>query len=238
MNSNKKTARLAGILYLIVVLTGIFNLVYTPSQLIVWDDPAITLRNIIEREMLFRFGMFSGFICYLAFLLLPFVLFKLFSPINKTHAILMVTFAVVSVPISFSNMQNKFQILTLLWKANDLAILDPLTLQTQVMFYLRSYNYGNQIASIFWGLWLFPLGFLIYKSRLIPTVLGILLMLGCFGYLINFTGSFLFPNYSKLIFSKYVSLPASIGEICTCLWLLIMGAKDYIEKKNFNRESI
>ncbi|MDZ4810885.1 MAG: DUF4386 domain-containing protein, partial [Bacteroidota bacterium] len=88
------------------------------------------------------------------------------------------------------------------------------------------YNNGISLVSVFWGLWLLPFGYLIYKSGLLPKILGILLMLGCFGYLINFTGNMLIKNYTELGISKIVSLPASIGEIGTCLWLLIMGAKN------------
>jgi hypothetical protein len=236
MNSDKKVARIAGLLYLIVVVTGIFNLAYVPSKLIVWDNASVTVKNIMEHETLFRLGIFGGLICYTAFLLLPLVLYKLFKPIDKTYAVLMTVFAMVSVPISFINMENKFSVLTLLSKADYLKAIDADMLQTQVMFYLHSYNNGNQIASIFWGLWLFPLGYLIFKSGLLPKVLGIFLIVGCFGYLINFTGNFLFPNYDKATISNYITLPASIGEIGTCLWLLIMGAKSYNQTVNSTHE--
>jgi hypothetical protein len=83
-----------------------------------------------------------------------------------------------------------------------------------------------RIVHIFSGLWLFPFGYLVFKSSFLPKFLGVLLMLGCFGYLINFLGNTLIPDYSTLGISSYIRLPASIGEIGTCLWLLIMGAKD------------
>ncbi len=227
MNSNKKAARLAGLLYLVVVLTGIFNLAYVPSRLIVWDNASVTVKNIMEHENLFRHGIFGGLICYTAFMLLPMVLYKLFKPIDKNYAVLMTVFAMVSIPLSCINMENEFSVLTLLSKADYLKASDADMIQSQVMFYLHAYENGNQIASIFWGLWLFPLGYLIFKSGLVPKVLGIFLMVGCFGYLINFTGNFLFPAYEKAAISNYVILPASVGEIGTCLWLLIMGAKSY-----------
>jgi hypothetical protein len=91
------------------------------------------------------------------------------------------------------------------------------------MFYLDSYNNGIEISQIFWGLWLFPFGYLVYKSGFLPKNLSILLVAGCFGYLIAFFGGFLFPNFHKTTFSTIVGLPASIGEIGVCLWLLIMG---------------
>ncbi len=93
------------------------------------------------------------------------------------------------------------------------------------MLYLDQYGNGMRIVHIFSGLWLFPFGYLVFKSGFLPKILGVLLMLGCFGYLINFVGHTLILTYSKIGISTYIGLPASLGEIGTCLWLLIMGAK-------------
>lgn len=99
-------------------------------------------------------------------------------------------------------------------------------LQSRVMLNLAQYNNGMRIVHIFSGLWLFPFGYLVFKSGFLPKILGVLLMLGSFGYLLNFAGYTLIPNYSKVGISSYISLPASIGEIGTCIWLLIIGVKD------------
>ncbi|MBB6502424.1 DUF4386 domain-containing protein [Pedobacter cryoconitis] len=239
MGSNKKTARIAGLLYLIVILTGTFNLGYVPDKLIVWGNAAATFKNITDSEMLFRLGILSGLICYLAFLLLPFVLYQLLKQVNKTSAILMVILSAVSVPISLVNTLNKFAVLNLLSKSDYLKVFEIEKLQSQVMLYLHSYENGNQIASIFWGLWLLPFGYLVCKSGFLPKFLGILLMIGCFGYLINFTGGFLFKDsYNKTIISDYVTLPASLGEVGTCLWLLIMGVKEKKHTTENNLNSI
>ncbi len=225
MTNRNKTARLAGLLYLILVISGITNLMYIPSKLIVWESAAETLENIMNSELLFRLGIVSGIITFLTFLILPLVLYRLLIEVNKMYATLMVIFAVISVPISFVNILNKFSVLTLIGKANYLQDLDLSEIQLQVMFHLDSYNNGIEISQIFWGLWLFPFGYLVYKSGFLPKVLGILLMAGCFGYLITFFGGFLSPNFHKTAFSTIVGLPASIGEIGICLWLLLMGTK-------------
>ena len=232
--SNKKTARIAGLVYLIVVLSGIFHLVYVPSRLIVRGNASATFNNIVSSETLFRLSIMGGLICYTFFLLLPLVLYKLLKPVNKTYSLLMVILVVVSIPISFINMLNKFAILSLISKADYLKVFEMDKLQAQVLLYLNFYNNGNQIASIFWGLWLFPFGYLVFKSGFLPKILGILLMVGCFSYLIDFIGDFLFPAYGQMGISTFVTLPGSIGEIGICLWLLIMGAKD--SKQNFTRE--
>ena len=231
MTSRNKTARVAGTLYLILIISGIINLLYIPSKFIVWTDASKTFENIVNSEFLFRLGIVSGIITFLTFLLLPLVLYKLLNKINKVHANLMVIFALVSIPISFVNILNKFSVLTLISKAEYLQELEKTELQTQVMLYLDYYNNGIEISQIFWGLWLFPFGYLVYKSGFLPKLLGILLMAGCFGYLITFFGGFLYSDFHKTIFSTIVGLPASIGEIGICLWLLVMGTNTLNIKK-------
>jgi len=226
MDSNKKIARIAGLFYLVLVLTGIFSLLYVPSKLIVWSDAVATFNNIVNNESLFRFGIVAGIIAYISFLFLPLVLYKLLSPVNKIAAISMVALAVVSVPISLVNINHKLEVLTFISKANYLSVFQENELQTQVMLSLEHYNNGIEAVSIFWGLWLLPFGYLVFKSGFLPRALGILLMIGCFGYLINFGGGFLFPGYADLGIASFISIPASVGEIGICLWLLIMGAKE------------
>src|SRR5689334_24324553 len=111
MNTPKQTARIAGALYLLLVLSGLFSLMYVPSKLSDWNNPETMISNIATNETLFRLGIFVGIFGYIVFALLPLVLYRLLSPVNKTHAVLMVTFAVVSVPISLVNMLHKFAVL-------------------------------------------------------------------------------------------------------------------------------
>lgn len=224
-SQSKNTARLAGFLYLIVVIAGIFSIAYIPSQLFVYDDPSQTLKNITTSELLFRSGIASGFVCYVTFLLLPLVLYRLLSPINKTIAILMVAFAVISVPVSLGNLVNLLDILSLLSDSTHLSIFSGEELQAQVFILLDSYYNGILVSKIFWGLWLLPFGYLVFKSKLIPKVLGILLILGCVGYLIDVFGNILGDGYSDTIISNYITLPATVGEMGTCLWLLIIGIR-------------
>lgn len=223
IQNNKKTARLAGLFYLVVVITGVFSLAYVPSKLIVWDDPAITLANIRDNEILFRLSILSGIVCYLAFLILPLVLYRLLRSVDASFAKLMVALAVVSVPVSFVNLLHKVDVLSLVSSENYLSVFTDTQLATQVMLSLKQYDNGILIVQIFWGLWLFPFGYLVFKSRTLPKILGVFLMIGCFSYLANFTGFFLLPEYAEMKISSYVRLPASVGEIGICLWLLIIG---------------
>lgn len=226
LGANKNTARLAGVFYLIVVVTGIFSLAYVPSKLIVWDDAAKTFQQITESQMLFRMSIVSSVICYIAFLFLPFVLYYLLHSVSEIAAKLMVILAIVSVPISMLNLQNKYAVLTLINNGNSLKFFEESHIRSQMMNLLENYDSGILIVSVFWGLWLFPFGLLVYKSGFLPKILGILLMLGCCGYLINFVGNTIFETYGGSLISNIASKPAAFGEIGICLWLLIRGINE------------
>jgi len=226
--SKNNTARLAGFTYLILVLTGIFYLLYVPKQLVAWGDGAATAHNILNDVFLFRLGIFVGVISNITFLVLPFILYKLFEPVNKSVAFIMVALAVVSVPFSLSYTVNLLDILTLLSGSQFLDTLEIEQVHTQVMLALNSYYNGMAIVKVFWGLWLFPFGYLAFKSNYLPKVFGIALMMGCFSYLIKFSGGILFPTID---IPSFVGYPSSFGEIGICLWLLIMGIKDKKDDK-------
>lgn len=232
MTARNKTARIAGLTYLLLILSGMLSLVYIPSQLIVRESAAQTFANITSSEFLFRLGIVSSIITFLIFMVLPLTLHKLLHEVNATHAKLMVIFALVSIPISFANILNEFTVLTLITKPEFLQQMSKDELQTLVMLQLEKYRNGVNVSQIFWGLWLLPFGYLVYKSDFLPKLFGVFLMLGCFGYLITFFGGFLYPNFHQTPFANIVGFPAPIGEIGICLWLLIMGTnKLKINKK-------
>lgn len=218
-------ARAAGLLYLIVVLTGILSLAYIPSQLIDHDDAAQTISNITASLDLFRLGIAAGFVCYIAFLFLPLALYKLLAHVNQPVALMMVLLAIISVPISLGNMANKLDVLTLLSDNAYLLNMSDEQLQRWVMLSLARYNNVILVAEIFWGLWLLPFGYLVFKSNMLPRILGLFLMLGCFGYLIDIFGRTLFSDFPQGVIASNVTSPAAIGEIGTCLWLLLFGAR-------------
>ncbi|PYF72652.1 DUF4386 domain-containing protein [Pedobacter nutrimenti] len=210
MDRRKNTARTAGAIYFIVVLSGFLYLWYIPSQFKFKGDPSAVVHNFINHERLFRVGIAAELICWVFFLILPVILYQLFKPVHETWARLMVVFVVVQVPLSFANLLNKFAVLSIA----DGHALPMEQLQVQMRFYLNLYHQGNLVNQIFWGLWLFPFGYLVFKSGFLPKILGILLMAGCFGYLTDFTGSFFFLPMVKqlsLIISTY-QLPWARSE--------------------------
>ena len=225
MTTQNKISRLAGALYLIVVVTGIFSLAYVPSQITVPNDPQATMSNIIASESLFRVGIASFMIKQVAFLLLPLVLFQLLRPVNHRAAVLMVALAVVSVPIALVSLVNRLDALSLLTDPYFSQALSPGHLQAAAKLSLGAYGNGLLVTNLFWGLWLLPFGYLVLKSGFLPKLLGVFLMLGCLGYMVNVFGSLLVPQYSDTIVSNYAGLPAAVGEIGTCLWLLLVGVR-------------
>lgn len=223
MNTNKNTARAAGFFYLIVVITGMFSLAYIPQRLIDWNNSRATFNNITTSPSLFRLGIYSSILCYVAFTFLPLFLYKLLRTVNESHARAMVILALLSVPLSFNNLRHKYAALTLTGNETFLQNISVEDLQSKLMFSLHRYNDGILLATVFWGLWLFPFGLLVYRSGFIPKFLGVLLMLGCVGYLVNFTGDTLLENYSQIGIGKYMSMLPALAEIGTCFWLLFFG---------------
>lgn len=225
MNTSKYKARIVGFIYLIVVITGLFSLAYVPKKLIDWNSGTSTFNNVTNSPLLFRLGIYSSVLCYVAFSFLPLVLYRLLRTVNESHARAMVILALLSVPLSFNNLQHKYAALSLTETESLLKSVAIEDLQGKLMFSLHQYNDGILLATVFWGLWLFPFGMLVYKSGFIPKFLGVLLMLGCLGYLINFTGNTLFENYSQIGLWKYTGKLPAVAEISICFWLLFFSVK-------------
>ena len=217
MNPNK-TARIAGFLYLLLMLFGVFGLLYAPNALVVQGDAVVTANNIKANEFLFRLSIVSTLISQVVNIFLVVFLYKLLKPVNKNYAALMVIFILVAVPIAMLSVLNKVAVLLLLSGAGYLAVFTTNQLQALVPVFLDLHEYGMSIAGIFWGLWLFPMGYLVFKSNYIPKIIGVLLIIGGMGYLIDFVTFFVFPNFG-VVFSEY----AFLGEVLMVFWLLIKG---------------
>lgn len=225
MKTKINTARAAGFTYLVVITTGLFSLAYIPGKLIDWNHPQVSFEKLVAARALFRAGIYSSVICYLAFALLPLLLYQLLKSVNEFQARLMVILALLSVPFSFANLQHLYAALTLTGNAPLLQTESPDSLQKSLMLVLYQYNDGILLATVFWGLWLLPFGWLMHQSGFAPKVLGILLILGGLGHFINFSGNTLFENYSTGSIKKIAGFLPALAEISTCIWLLLFGLK-------------
>jgi len=216
--SINRTARVAGILYLCLVPLAFLGFPYGPSRLFVPGDAAISANNIIASESLFRLSIVINLLGTIVNIFVVLALYKLLKPVNKDMAFLMVIFLLLSVPIGMLNELNHLAILLLLSDANYLMPFTASQLQALVLLFHDLHKSGLTIAQPFWGLWLFPMGYLVFKSGFLPRVLGILLIIGCFGWLTMSLSTFLLPNY-RLDFLRFTS----VGEILLPLWLVFMG---------------
>lgn len=209
-------ARVAGLLYLVANLPAPFALVYLPSLLIVRGDAAATAGNIIASEGLFRLGIVALLFNGIGMIFLVLALYQLLKVVNKNVAWLMVLFVVVGDSIGMLNELNSLAVLQLLSGADYLNVFTTGQLDALVYLFLRLHGQGFEIAQIFWGLWLFPMGYLVYKSRFLPSILGILLIIACFGYLLESFAGFLGYNVSVIFYTSW-------GELLLTVWLLVKG---------------
>jgi hypothetical protein len=214
----KKTARIAGILYLIMAPFAIFGNLYGNS-LIEPGDALVTANNIKASGTLFELSIVSALIVQIGHIFLVIILYNLLKPVNRNHALLMVIFLLVSVPIAMLSELNRLAILIIL-NTDYMTVFNIDQLHALVPLFLDMYKYGISFAWMFWGLWLFPMGYLVFKSEFLPRILGILLMIACLGYLIDFVTTIFFPDFGLISFFT------SFGEFpLLALWLLIKGVK-------------
>lgn len=225
MNSKKKTARIAGLLYLLIAITGGFGIMYVPTSIIIPGDATATANNIINSEFIFRLSILSNLISQTLTIFLVLTLSRLFKDVNPKLTKYMVTMVLVAVPISFLNVLNLVAAQILVSGADYLAVFNTDQLNSMAMVFLNLYEHGIAIVGIFWGLWLYPFGMLIIKSKFIPKIIGIFLTIGCFAYLTDSFTALLFPEYKETI-APIIMIPLAVGEFATILWLLIKGIKE------------
>jgi hypothetical protein len=223
MNSTRNPGRFAGLLYVLISIPGIFGLIYVPGKLIVDGNATATASNIAAHETLFRLGIAANLISQILFMWVALALYDLLKGVNRRQAALMLTLIVVPVPIVLLNELNAIAALILVRGADFLSIFEKPQRDSLAMLFLNLHSYGFDITAIFWGLWLFPLGLLVYRSGFIPRLLGVLLMLNAFTFPVNSFTSLLWPQYENIV-SRWMK-PLSFAELLFMFWLLIMGAK-------------
>ena len=219
------TGRMAGALYVVVIVTGMFSLVYVPGEIHLTGTAEAVAKSIASNQSLYRLGILSWLINSVAFLLLPLAFYRLFHAVHRQAAILMVAFASMSIPISLIASGNQLDVLSLTGAKPLLQTISGEVRNAMMMQSLSAYGSGMFVAQLFWGLWLLPLGYLIVKSRAVPRVFGVLLLLGGVGYLVQEFGSLLYSDFGKMLLSQFVTLPAAAGEIGLGFWLLLRGIR-------------
>ncbi|PYX05177.1 MAG: DUF4386 domain-containing protein [Acidobacteria bacterium] len=224
MTTLSKNARVAGLLYL-TLLTAPLRLIYIPNKLFVAGNATATADNIATHETLFRLGILSDLLTGTMAIFLTLALYRLFKEVDEGLARLVVILGALMVtPIYFLNTLNDAAALMLARGADFLSSFDKPQRDAFAMLFLRLHHQGVVANEIFWGLWLFPFGLLVYRSRFLPRILGVWLMINCFAYLaVSLTG-LLWPQYEEMVFNR--AFPAMLGELAIMLWLVIVGAKE------------
>ncbi len=223
MTSTRNPGRFAGLLYVLMSIPGFFALIYVPSKLILHGNATATATNIAAHETLFRLGIAAELIGQAGFMFVALALYDLLKGVHQRRASLMLGLIVVSIPIALLNELNAIAALVLVRGADFLSIFEKPQRDALAMLFLNLHGYGFDVAAIFWGLWLFPLGMLVYRSGFLSRILGVLVILNGFTYPVNSFTSLLLPQYEHIV-SRWM-MPFSFGELVFMFWLLIMGAK-------------
>jgi hypothetical protein len=220
VNSAKKTARIAGLLYLLLAVTSTVGL--SISSFMVRGDAAATANKIGSHQLLYRLCIVSDLASQIVFVFLVLTLYQLLKGVNQKLAALMVALVLVQVPMTFATMLCGIAPLVLLNGADYWSVFDKHQLDALTMGALSLRSYGIDAVTALWGLWLLPFGLLIFRSRFIPRILGVILIVGCFADLAVSVTSLLFPAYEHPVHKLLI---LGVGEIFIILWLLIKGVR-------------
>jgi hypothetical protein len=215
-------ARIAGLLLLIVAVLGPFSVIYVPSTLIVPGDATATADNIEASRWLFSLGIVSDSLIFLIEIVLTVLLYVLLRPVSRTLSLIAAFARLAMTIVQGINLLPYFIALLLLSGAGYLTVFEPAQSDALALLFLNAHGYGVFIWQLFFGLHLLVLGYLIFKSGYFPRILGVLVIAGSLGYLIDGYGNILFPNNTE-IFGVIVGVTAVFGELPFFLWLLIKG---------------
>jgi hypothetical protein len=220
----KQQARVAGLLYLLLGVTAPLGLLVVPGKLIVSGNATATADNIRAQEGLLRLGIASELIHQAIAIFLVLALYRLFKPVDEYLAKQVVILgALVSVPIMFVNVLNELAAQILVSGADFLKVFERPELDALAYLFVRLHGRGITVASVFWGLWLFPFGLLVIRSGFIPRFLGVLLIIAGAGYLIGSFTALVLPSYEAAV--QKITFPMGFGELPIMFYLAIWGAR-------------
>jgi uncharacterized protein DUF4386 len=224
MSSTRNPGRVAGVWYLLLCVIGPLRLIYIPNKLFVTGNAAATVNNIAAHEWLFRFGIVGDLACAVILIFLVMAFYRLFKGVDQNLAVLVVIFGgVMPALIDFVRVVSDAAALMVVRGAAFLSVFDKPQRDALAVLFLKLGDHQNNAAEILWGLWLFPLAVLVYRSRFLPRFLGVWLVINGFAYVIlSLTGELL-PQYEEKVF--IYSQPALFGELAIMLWLVIKGAR-------------
>ncbi len=214
---------MAGLLYLIFIVTFACS-TFVQSRPIVSGDASATARNILASQLTFRIGCMSDVLAAMLFLLTAWALYALLKPVNKGIALLFLLLNLGGVIIECAGAVVRFGALLVLQDSGYLRAFNTAQLQAMAMFLINLGSSGGMASALFYSVWLFPLGYLLLESRLVPRVLGILIVADGLSMMVCFIQIWLFPTHEKLTWPLYPVM--FIAEFGLGLWLLVKGVKE------------
>ncbi len=218
-------ARVAGVGYLVIIVTGIFAEFFVRSGLVVPGDATATAHNIVASELLFRSGLASEFVMLTSDVAVALALYVVFRGVSRSLALLAAFFRLTHAAIVGVNLLNMYVPLLLLGDARYLAVFEPGQLHALALLFLEAHGYGYAIGLVFFGAYCAVLGYLILRSGYVPRLLGFLLLCAAAGYLIDSFARTLLSDYAQYeaLLGLVVLLPAFVGELSFSLWLVVKG---------------
>lgn len=224
MSPTRNPGRVAGLLYLLLVLLGPLRLIYIPAKLFVPGNAAETANNIAAHEWLFRLGMVADLVGAVILILLTLAFYRLFRDVDQNLAAMVVIFGgVMPALLYFVNDVSDAGTLMMVRGASFLSVFDKPQRDALAMVFLRLHDGQDTAAEILWGAWLLPLAVLVYRSGFLPRFLGVWLAINGVSYVILSCTGLLIPRYENKVF--LFGQPAFLGEMVLMLWLVIRGAQ-------------
>jgi len=221
--SPKVYARIGGLAYLIIIVAGAMGEIFIRNKIIVPGNDIATTKNISAAPFLWRVGIFGDLVMHVFDLVLGIIYYTLFKRVNKGLALLSLLFGLIQTAVLVANKMNLMMPLFLLDDANYLKAFNPQQLQALSHLSIKAHEYGFGIGLIFFAFECFIDGYLIYRSRFLPRILGIMLSIAGLCYLTNTFLLIFSPGLEATLFPIILGPLAFIGEFSMCLWLLIKG---------------
>lgn len=220
----RKIARMAGVLYLIIIISGLFSEMFVRSGIIVHNDFQATANNILEKESLFRVGFISDLIMVMSDVGVALLFYILLKPVNRGLSMLAAFFRLAQATVIGINLLNFFMPLLILGNGEHSQSFSIEQLNSLSSLFLEAHTYGYLISGVFFGFSCIILGFLIFRSPNFPKWLGVLVVSAGASYLIDSSTNFLAPGFAT--YSEYLVVSiAVVSELSLCLFLLIKGVR-------------
>jgi hypothetical protein len=222
--SINKIARIGGIFYLIIIVAGLYGEMFVRSKLIVSGDAAATANNIIASQSLWRSGIAADLLMHICDVPLMLVFYLLLKPVNKNLALMALLFNLIQTAVLVANKLNLVVALFPLSSGAYLKSFDSQQLYTLTYLSIKAHGYGFGLGLIFFGFTCLISGYLIFKSGYLPKIIGVLMQIAGLCYLVNSFALILSPSLADKLFPA-ILVPAFIGELSFCLWLIFKGVK-------------